>query len=366
MPTSEKILDGIACGHTNRDIDHSTAFRIARAMSQIGYITMAVVFGVTQVLATPLFDDSDAIDVMISGPIGTLINDKKARKELPFILKAAGVEHQIEIRLRGHSRLGVCKFPPLRLDFRNSAIAETVFAGQEVLKLVTHCRHYDLGEQDMLEEFAAYQIFNVLTDVSFRVRLLHISYADTDGELSAKSALRYGFLIEPGEQLAERIGAARVSLQSVPKNRHDKEHAALVYVFQYLIGNTDWGFVKADYDDICCHNGELFERGSQVLFVPYDFDVSGLVNARYASPHPALPIKRLTQRYYRGVCTEREILQAALHKIKSRKDDIFAVLQGIPGLSEDSIETAEAFLISFFKAAEDEDKLLSSFERRCS
>ena len=57
-----------------------------------------------------------------------------------------------------------------------------------------------------------------------------------------------------------------------------------MFVFQYLIANTDWGYVKADDDDACCHNGDLFEIDNQVVFVPYDFDLAGLVNSRYAFP----------------------------------------------------------------------------------
>ncbi|MDH3374681.1 MAG: hypothetical protein OEM85_15045 [Gammaproteobacteria bacterium] len=366
MPTSEKILDGIACGHTNRDIDHSTVFRVARAMSQIGYSIVAMVFGAAHVMAAPLFDDSAVLDVTLIGPIGRLSDDKENNGELAFVLEADGVRHQIDVRLRGQSRLRTCDFAPLRLDFRTSETAETIFAGQDKLKLVTHCRHNDQGEQDLLEEYAAYRIFNVLTDASYRVRLLRINYADTDGQLNAKSELRYAFLVEPAKQLAGRIGATQVNLRGLPKRRHDVAGAALIYVFQYLIGNTDWGFVRADSDDSCCHNGDLYERDSRVLVVPYDFDLSGLVNARYAFPDPSLRIDRVRQRLYRGLCTDREVLQTALRKIKSNEAGILAVLQDIPGLSADSIETAEAFLISFFKAAEDEDKLLSSFERRCS
>lgn len=365
MPTSQQFSDGIVWGGANRDGHHSTVFRVVRVLSQIGYSIVAIVLGTTPVAATSLFENHTVLDVRLTGPVTTLFDDKKNRTARPFVLTAEGVGYQLDVKLRGQSRLRTCRFPPLRLDFRGADTAATIFAGQKQLKLVTHCRHYDQGEQDMLEEYAAYRILNVLTETSFRVRLLRISYVDTDQKLEQKSALRYGFLLEPDKQLADRLDANIAELRGVPKERHDRRIAALVYVFQYLIGNTDWGLVKADSSDACCHNVRLLERGSRVFFVPYDFDLAGLVNARYASPDPTLRIGRVTQRLYRGLCTNREYLQDALRTVKSRKADILAVLQETPGLAPSSEARARKYLNSFFSKAEDENKLLRSFERRC-
>lgn len=319
----------------------------------------------THTQATPLFDDDAVLEVTLTGPIGSLFENSEDREERPFFLVAEGKEHQIGVRLRGHSRLSVCDFPPLRLNFAASGTERTIFAEQDKLKLVTHCRHYDRAEQDMLEEFLAYRIFNVLTDVSYRVRLLRINYADTDGQLDKRSKQRFGFLIEPAQQLAARTGVTAVSMLGVPKRGQDFEHSTLVYVFQYLIGNTDWGLVQADYEDACCHNGDLYERETKVLFVPYDFDLSGIVNARYAFPDPILRIDKVTQRLYRGVCADPEVLRAALEKVKSRQAQVLAVLQDIPGLTEKNINKTDKFLNAFFDKAQDEEKLLRSFERNC-
>lgn len=328
-------------------------------------IGVLIVFGPSPGFAAPLFEDDAALDVTLTGPIGSLFEDTKDHKELPFIFLAEGIEHAIKVRLRGHSRLRVCDFPPLRLKFPMPEAEQTSFAEQGKLKLVTHCRNHDRGEQDMLQEFLAYRIFNVLTDASYRVRLLRITYDDTDRQPGKNSSIRYGFLLEPGEQLAARIGAAAASLRGVPKHRQDFAHSALVYVFQYLIGNTDWGFVQADYDDACCHNGDLYERDAEVLYVPYDFDLAGLVNSQYAYPDPLLRIDRVTQRLYRGVCTDHDILQNALANVKSHKEEILALLQDIPGLDEKNVDTSSKFLNAFFEKAEDEEKLLRTFERSC-
>ena len=93
--------------------------------------------------ASPLFSENSVVDVDLIGPMGSIVKNKKDRTELPFILVANGVKHHIRVRVRGKSRLRVCDFPPLRLNFAEGATEQTIFAGQDKLKLVTHCRIKD-------------------------------------------------------------------------------------------------------------------------------------------------------------------------------------------------------------------------------
>ena len=330
-----------------------------------GVVSALLLSWATDLPASPLFEEDTVLDVTLRGPVSSVIVDTEDRAERDFVIGFDSDEYPVKMRVRGNSRVRVCEFPPLRLNFRHADVAQTAFDGQDKLKLVTHCRNQDRAEQDLLEEYAAYRIFNVLTDTSFRVRPLHMSYVDTDGKLKEKGAHRFAFVLETVEQLAARMGAQPVTMEGVPKRRHDLEQAALVYVYQYLIANTDWGLVKADYDEGCCHNIELFELDDIVVFVPYDLDLSGLVNARYAFPDRTLRIKRVTQRLYRGLCTDRSILGAALDEVIGRETEITEVLQDTPGLTDDNREKAIRFVGRFFERAADREDLLDSFERRC-
>jgi len=178
--------------------------------------------------------------------------------------------------------------------------AGTPFAGQDKLKLVTRCKKGDRYENDVLEEYAAYRIFSLFSDVSYRVRLVHLTYTDTDGRLDEAFRESYGYLIEPLEQLVSRVNGTLPEISAVSLKRLDEKQAALVYVFEYLIANTDWSFVKADSDEYCCHNIKLVKIEPKIFPVPYDFDLAGLVNARYAKPDPSLRITKVSQRLYRG------------------------------------------------------------------
>ncbi len=337
-------------------------------MTVFRYTTVALLLlaaGGSAVEASDLFEDDFVLDVTLEGPYRSLLAATENRDEFPFTLDTAAYSHEIDVRIRGNSRVSVCEFPPLRLNFPDDVDEASVFHGQDKLKLVTHCRNYDRGEQDLLEEYVAYRIFNLLSEASYRVRLLRINYRGTEGWLDVGAASRYAFLIEPTEMLVERIGASIAELDGMPVRRHDRELAALVYVFQYMIGNTDWGLVSPDDDDVCCHNVDLFERDGVVLTVPFDFDLAGLVNARYAFPDPSLRIRRVTQRRYRGICTDRAILQQALQSVRSKRAEILEVPESVPGLSGKSAATAQRYLQAFFERAEAPDKLLATFESRC-
>ena len=217
----------------------------------------------------------------------------------------------------------------------------------------------------MLEEYLAYRIFNVLTADSLQVRLLRITYRDSDGRLPDNASPRYGFLLEPLESMAARSGATVAALPGVPVDRHELRQAALVYVFQYLIGNTDWSLVREEDDEVCCHNIELLERDGLVLIVPYDFDLAGIVSARYAFPDASLPIRRVTQRLYRGLCTDPEVLRDAIRAVNARRTDIMALVRETPGLEPDNVENAVKYLERYFKRAGDEERLLGLFQERC-
>jgi hypothetical protein len=93
--------------------------------------------------------------------------------------------------------------------------------------------------------------------------------------------------------------------------------------------------------------------------------MAGLVNARYARPHPELRLRSVRVRRYRGYCTADEALKGALQAVVLRHDDIMQVIEALPGSSEKDRASRSGYLEAFFESAADEDKLLRKFERRC-
>ena len=336
-----------------------------------GYLRLGFfifLFFLRPVSASPLFDDNSILEVELRGPLHDLYSNKndKEREQLPFTLVADGIEHDVKVRVRGKSRLEICFFPPLRLNFKKTTVSETLFAGQDKLKLVTHCSRSRYSDSDILEEYAAYRILNELTEIGYRVRLLHIRYVDTDRQAVGLDQPRYAFLIEPIEQLAERNQGKPVEKTGVALKWLEPEYAALIYVHQYLIGNTDWSLGVPRDQEFCCHNVSLIEIDSLLYPVPYDFDMSGLVDARYAAPDEDLTrISRVTQRLYRGYCTDKDILRDTLHLIRENKADIIKIINELPLLTQRNKNKKINYLERAFDAAENEERLIKRFESHC-
>ncbi|MGB5624551.1 MAG: hypothetical protein WBM61_02380 [Woeseiaceae bacterium] len=313
---------------------------------------------------SPLFEDDGILEVTLEGPVSKAINDTVKRREYPFSLTVDEAVLNVGVQVRGISRAQLCQFPPLRLDFSSSDTSETIFSGQRRLKLVTHCKKPTDYEENALEEYVAYRIFNVLSDVSFRVRLLRVRYIDTD-KPGRDALLRFAFVIEAKKELAERQKGALIETRRVTKNFLDETQVGLAYVFQYLIGNTDWALVRALDSDICCHNGVLVGIDDRHFYVPYDFDRAGLVNARYAKPDPSLRIRRVTQRRYRGYCMSSDALQDALRTVVSRQDEILEIINALADVTGQNLARSADYVQSFFEVASDEERLLREFESHC-
>jgi hypothetical protein len=123
--------------------------------------------------------------------------------------------------------------------------------------------------------------------------------------------------------------------------------------------------VAAENEDTCCHNGTLFEREGKIFYVPYDFDLAGIVNASYAKPAPEVRLRNVRQRRYRGFCTDRETLRAAIRHVNESENEIYEVIRNTPGLAEKDVSKTQKYLAGYFEKSKDEEKLLRSFERAC-
>ena len=317
------------------------------------------------VKAAPLFEESTVLEMELVGPVNELLADKNGQQALPFTLRTDSVDHKIEVRLRGNSRRRVCSFPPLRFKFKTKASVGTLFESQKKLKLVTHCRESDVAEQDLLKEYMAYRLFNMLSEKSYRVRLVSITYSEDDPAHDKKTLQRYGYFIESSDELAKRLSATQVMRTGISRESLDSKQASLVYAFQYLIGNTDWSIVKADTDEFCCHNGDLFDIDLKHVLIPYDFDLSGLVDTHYAKPDPLLRVRNVRKRVYRGYCLATDDLTIALQAIADRESDILNLPFTTPGVTPRQMETASRYLNGYFKSVSDIEKAVRKFDSRC-
>ena len=246
----------------------------------------------------------------------------------------------------------------LAVDFdRTPAALSTAFALQNDLKLVAHCRDRDSYEQNLIEEYLAYRLYNLLTETSFRVRLARITYRDTHDRRPALT--RLAFLVENPEMLAERLGGIHLEAPGAAPGDLHALASARAELFQYMIGNTDFSIVNF-------HNAEVFRLpDGQYHPVPYDFDFSGLVDAPYAAPAALLGTRSVRDRVFRGFCRPTVDMTGLYSEFLALRDAFAATLRSRPELAPDNAEHAIRYLEEFFKVIESPRARRNLIERRC-
>ena len=322
--------------------------------------------------ADQLFRSHDVLDVTITAPFGTLMKERPLETELPGTVSyvdedGTTVSLDIEIRTRGRYRhqKRTCPFAPIRLNFDKSETKGTLFHKQDKLKLVTHCRNGSTRyQQAMFREYLAYRFFNEVTPLSFRVRLLRINYVDTENP--KKEKVEHGFVIEHRDRLAKRIDLDYLELKRTNVGALNGAYTNLSSVFQYLIANTDFSPIAGAPDDFCCHNGTLFgKEGTMIHAIPYDFDMSGLVHAPYATPNPKFSITSVRQRLYRGRCINNEHLQATLQVFREKRGDFVALVESMPELNKASRRNMLAFMKKFDDVIDDPGRVQKKLVDKC-
>jgi hypothetical protein len=285
------------------------------------------------------FDSSELIEATFTTNIGKIRGDKGANHPWrPATITYKGddgdvVTVPLKARTRGIWRLRMCEFPPLRLDFSGKTSKGTIFETLDKPKLVSYCHDMDQYDQYILQEFQLYRIYQLLTPLSHRARLLKLVYADSaDGKVRAR---RYGFLLEEPTALAARLGVKMIDQHGARPGDLDPFQDALFGVFEYFIGNTD-------FSEAGLHNVELFLNPDGVIMpVAYDFDFSGAVNARYATVDSTLPIPNVRQRLFRGYCTDAASYAKAFAVFQEKKAEIYALYSDSIGKLMDSGKVKE-------------------------
>lgn len=313
-----------------------------------------------------LFSSDSVLHLTLETDLEALLSDRSQEsQERPAILRIQGgdkdgVEVPLEVGTRGRFRLqkNICPFPPIRFDLEESRPLGTVFDGQDKIKLVTHCHDRDSFEQNILEEYLAYRIYDRLTEVSFRVRLAEITYVDTRGK--NPQLTRMAFLIEDADALARRVGGMLLEIPGARATAFEPQQIGLMFLFQYMIGNIDWSTANSQ-------NLEVIRVGTDHFAVPYDFDWSGLVDAPYAGPSPLT--ERLhdsvRERLYLGVCWDQIDWKRVFASFEEAKDSIFAEIRSVPGLAEYNVRAATEYIEEFYEFLSNPERAERDISRMC-
>ncbi len=324
----------------------------------------------------PLFTEDAELDVVIEAPFTTLLRTARRNTDPhpgALILNGYGEpqRYNLLVSARGMSRriTDFCRFPPLRIDFENNSLRETLFRGQNRLKLTTHCRPNANYAQLYVLEYTAYRLYNEITPLSFRVRPWRVTYRDTEGRRGDET--HFGFVTEDDDDLARRNGRVALEIETrvARASQLDGEAAARFALFQFMIGNLDWDMVESAEGRDCCHNTKLLALSETnwdgLVPAPYDFDFSGFVGAPYATPPEGLPVRNVRTRLYRGYCRHNEHVPATIALFQSRREALNAVITGETRLSAARRTSARRYIDDFFEVISDPERVQRQIIDRC-
>ena len=319
----------------------------------------------------PLFQSDTLLKITLAGPIDDLIDArKKSKEDYDAVVTVTGdngmpVQLKVTMRARGISRrTEFCSFPPLSIKFDKDETKGTVFKGQGRLKLATHCQPSDYYQQLNYLEYTAYKIYNLITPVSFRVRMAEVTYEDTKGH---KPITRRGFFIEDTGDVGKRNGLKEIKIQRATISQLDPEVTADNALFRFMISDLDWSVLDNAGNEDCCHNGKLIGESDTGIVkpIPYDFDLTGFVHAPYALPPEQLPVKSVMSPYYRGFCSQNAQVPAALKRFQAARAAIFKLIADSPYLDSSRKKDATKFIEKFYKVADDPKEVERKITGHC-
>lgn len=331
-------------------------------------LLVALLPGIVLADELPLFASDQPLEITIEFPLRDLMRDAADRPVVDGVASytnASGELTSLAVKMstRGRSRLAICRFPPLALSVKKKVAEGTIFEGQKSLKIVTHCRSNVLYRGYLQQEYGIYAALNVLTDASFRVRLLNVTYRDsTDPEFEISEQ---AFFIETIGEVASRNGLERKKVPQTQILQLDAKYATLTTMFQFMIGNTDWSVRKAPPGSNCCHNGRVLGQAGEDVgwkVIPYDFDQAGLINTEYAAPAEQLRLRSVRQRLWRGRCIHSGELDAVIALFNERRAAIESALV------DPEARKAKAmmkYIDGFYEIINDPKKRQKNIDQRC-
>ena len=316
---------------------------------------------------TPLFKSEKPLDLILEADMVAIMNDKSDDPEYTQALLIENLPNyqikafDIKVKPRGNTRrvTELCDFPPLKFNFKKNSLHNTVFEGQDKLKFVSQCRQDEEFKNYVLEEYLIYKTYNLLTEESYKARLVNIVIKDI--KMRVPSIKMTGFLLEDDKTLARRIGAKDFEENVYSQDSCTDISVDRLSMFQFMIGNTDW-YVNTK------HNTDVFQYKSDgsLIPVPFDFDFAGVINTIYAMPSKEIPIVDVKERYFKGSCRDFEAYDPTIKLFNEKKNAIFSLYDSFELLPKGVIKKSLRYYSKFYKIINNPEQADASFYSACT
>ena len=312
-----------------------------------------------------LFASEDILELTIRVDVKSLVNDREVRDEHNAILwhlenGELKTQHEIKLVVRGknRTRTDVCSFPPLTVNFKKKQVENSIFEGQNKLKLVSHCKKQNSFKDYIFKEYLIYKLYEEITEQSLKVRLCKINWIDKKNPDGQETY--YGFLIEDIDDSAERNGKIEFDKKIGSQQSCNNELLEKLTFFQFMIGNLDWSIPHQ-------HNIKLIadENGGLPVPIPYDFDASGFVNAPYAVPPGNLSLASIRTRVFWGLCRPDKGYNNTADYYKHNKENFLNIVSEFSLLSDKAKKSTVKYMEGFFEILENEKQFNKKIVRAC-
>jgi hypothetical protein len=262
----------------------------------------------------------------------------------------------VKVMARGNFRRDPknCDFPPLALNFKKNEVKNTLFDNQDKLKLVTPCQY----DRYVIDEYLIYKMYNLVTDRSFKVRLVNILYFDTGK--GKKLFEKYSFFIEHEDQVAERNNSIEVDRNLTPYDLQSETFRNMAF-FQYMAGNKDW-YVTSRRNIVLMQPNDTTQAP---YAIPYDFDFSAFISADYTKPKDVPDEYLATRRVYKGLCYNTSEYNEVFGLYKSLRPRFESVIDDMPMISKSDKLGHHGYLNSFYKIIESKEMIKQEFVDKC-
>jgi len=297
----------------------------------------------------------DEAKIHLELDLDALLNNRRKPDYLPAALTGPdGQVYKLEVRTRGKYRRRSCEIPPVKFKFQKTELQSHQLDTFNEIKLVLPCTATPAGEELIVWEYLAYRMFESLSHFSARARLIRLELKNNKKKRPQKML---AMLVEHEEEIAARLQAAPVQEWGIAQDRFHAEQVALMVLFQYMIGNTDW-------DLEACRNVLVLqpEDKGKMVAVPFDFDFSGLVSAPYATPNSTSGLTHVKDRFLMANGMDQEALLKAKETILTAKSTLMKCCENRQLSVEASLELTQ-FLDQFFSLLAQSPDIPNRMER---
>ena len=324
-----------------------------QAICAIILLITGVLFGQNELKSDKLYKDQTPLEIKLgysNNDLNRNTNDSTfIITSMAYLNEGKWAEIEVNLRARGNFRRNECYFPPVKMKIKKKQYEGTLFDGNKSMKLVLPCKIESEKNDNVLQEFIAYKIYEHISPFHFKTRRVNIEFTEPKGKKTKEFQLQ-GFLIEDDKRVAKRHEGKVMERFIHPMAMQHLTSVQNAF-FQFLLGNTDFSVAYQ-------HNGKLLYVDKEIIPLPYDFDMTGWVNPSYATVNTTLGINSVQDRKYRGFKREQQYFDKVRADFLAKKSELIEMVSSFESDFSDPKEYQNMydFMESFYEVLEDDKK----------